>query len=203
MRRHALVGRTAASAKTWLKKELLKICWTYAYGIHTYMESSDFGKNIRYAYGAEHTHIQSILISAAASTQGNVVLDGPTTDDTPLSIIQGLLRTGLTDAVRTGFSPVRSGLTAGLMHVRHTCYLVRAPSTDLYVQLVLVGSGAVSPSRLLSSSCFWRWRRVYNFLSPRKIANHKSQESTETAAANAMQRNCYSIVQFPPTLSIL
>jgi hypothetical protein len=32
------------------------------------MESSDFGKNIRYAYGAEHTHLEFILISAAACT---------------------------------------------------------------------------------------------------------------------------------------
>ncbi len=38
----------------------------YSYGIHTHMESSDFGNKIQYAYGDEHMHLGFILISAAA-----------------------------------------------------------------------------------------------------------------------------------------
>jgi hypothetical protein len=40
----------------------------YSYGIHTHMESSNFRKKIRYAYGDEHMHLGFILISAAAAT---------------------------------------------------------------------------------------------------------------------------------------
>ena len=41
VRRGAPASPTFASARTWLEGEFLKIYWTYAYRIHTYMESSE------------------------------------------------------------------------------------------------------------------------------------------------------------------
>ena len=46
----------------------MKNIGSYSYGIHTHMDTSNFGKKMRYAYGAEHTHMEFILISAAAYT---------------------------------------------------------------------------------------------------------------------------------------
>jgi hypothetical protein len=83
------------------------------------------------------------------------------------------------------------------MHVRHTCYLVRACSNGLYVQLVVV------PSRRLTFCLPNASGAVFIIFSPGKVANHKSQESTATEVTNAMQHDCYSIVQFPPAFSIL
>ena len=44
----------------------MKNIGSYSYGIHTHMDTSNFGKKMQYAYGAEHTHMEFILVSAAA-----------------------------------------------------------------------------------------------------------------------------------------
>ncbi len=46
----------------------MKNIGSYSYGIHTHMDTSNFGKKMQYAYGTEHTHMEFILISAAAHT---------------------------------------------------------------------------------------------------------------------------------------
>ncbi len=65
VRRGAPASPTFASARTWLEGEFLKICWTYAYRIHTYMESSEkFHISMKrsiliwnsYSYGQQHEH---------------------------------------------------------------------------------------------------------------------------------------------------